>query len=234
MFEDKSKNEFSKSPQPFRIKWSTRIDIYGGGRKEGEAWGKGETEAGKKEFGKGEEERCTASEPAIYDPATSSRSLPRRRRSQVEGFVKSGTRRSSLCLESRSRFHLKTLELDPSGAHGRARTRHSTHVKRLREKRESLFTRNLPVNFILYIEFLEQNSRGEIPRIDPPPLVGPSTFIYFLFYFPFILRFWKGNDLSRSFDILAFLTISILKQTNERIDIGFKSFIFHFGKKERY
>lgn len=73
MFEDKSKNEFSKSPQPFRIKWSTRIDIYGGGRKEGEAWGKGETEAGKKEFGKGEEERCTASEPAIYDPATSSR-----------------------------------------------------------------------------------------------------------------------------------------------------------------
>lgn len=53
MFEDKSKNEFSKSPQPFRIKWSTRIDIYGGGRKEGAAWGKGETEAGKKEFEKG-------------------------------------------------------------------------------------------------------------------------------------------------------------------------------------
>lgn len=35
MFEDKSKNEFSKSPQPFRIKWSTRIDIYGGRRRGG-------------------------------------------------------------------------------------------------------------------------------------------------------------------------------------------------------
>lgn len=35
-----------------------------------------------------------------------------RRRSEVEGFVKSGTRRSSFCPESQSRFHLETLELD--------------------------------------------------------------------------------------------------------------------------
>lgn len=44
-----------------------------------------------------------------------------------------GTRRSSFCLESRSRFHLKTLELDPAREpEPRARhrlARHSTHVK---------------------------------------------------------------------------------------------------------
>lgn len=62
-----------------------------------------------------------------------------------------GTRRSSFCLESRSRFHLKTLELDPSGAHVRPRlVRHSTHVKpHVKSENPCLPPRNLSAGFIV-------------------------------------------------------------------------------------
>lgn len=226
MLLDKSKNEFSKSPQPFRIKWSTRIDIYGGRR---EAWGKGETEAGKKEFGKwGEEgERCTASEPAIYDPATSSRPLPRRRRSQVEDFVKSGTRRSSLCLESRSRFHLKTLEPDP-GTEWRSRSRAHTsfHARKAFARKAGIpcLLEIYPSIFILSyrIPWTEEFSGRDSGSHRSSLSSSRETFhefIYFLFYFPFILLFaFEKEMISRNLLMsLHFLTIWIVKRTRESI-----------------
>lgn len=186
MLLDKSKNEFSKSPQPFRIKWSTRIDIYGGRR---EAWGKGETEAGKKEFGKWGRRRRGRGVLQVNRRYTILQLHP-------DLFHGGGGRRSRasssqepvdpVCAWNHGPvFTSKPLNptREPSGAHGRARTRHSTHVKRLREKREFLVYSKFTRQFLSFpIEFLEQkNSREEIRvPIDPLsfPLVRPSTSLF--------------------------------------------------------
>lgn len=101
-------------------------------------------------------------------------------------------------------FTSKPLNSTRVAAHGRART--SFHARKAFARKAGIlvyskFTRQFyPLHRIPRTEFF---SREEIPRIDPspPPLAGPLCI-----YSYFILRFWKGNDLSQSFDNLAFLT----------------------------
>lgn len=169
--------EFSKSPQPSRIKWSTRIDTR---RREG--WRKGETE-GRVKRGLGGEvcckwtgdiRSCNFIPTSSTEAEVAGRGLRQVRNPSIQ-FVPGIT----------VPFSPQNPWTRPEWRLTAARARHSTHVKRSREKRESLFTRNLPVNFILYIEFLEQNSSLEkrflvsIPRL--PLSRDLSVFILILF-----------------------------------------------------
>lgn len=231
MFEDKSKNEFSKSPQPFRIKWSTRIDIYGGGRKEGAAWGKGETEAGKKEFGGGGEVYCKWTgdiRSCNFIPTSSTEA-------EVAGRGLRQVRNPSIQFVPGI-----TVPFSPQNPwtrpewRSRSRAHTSFHARKAFARKAGIlvyskFTRQFyPLHRIPWTEF---SGRDSSYRSSP----SRGTFHVYLFLILFPIY---SPLLERKWSLAIFWYPCIFNnfdfKTNGRIDIGFKSFIFHFGKKEWY
>lgn len=95
---------------------------------------------------------------------------------------------------------------EPSGG-SRPRAHTSFHARKAFARKAGIlvyskFTRQFyPLHRIPRTEFFSLGEKRFPVSIPPSPSRGT-----FCIYSYFILRFWKGNDLSQSFDNLAFLT----------------------------